>query len=319
MSVPNPNPDRTYDVDHIVKLAAKNLDRGVIEEPRYFFDLITLQPNGLISKDDPSVFLNGEEFPVRITHVGFAIRPTLGEVPIGIDERLLQRCAVRLVFHDQYYQSRDFAPCPLWANKVTSAPQILGRSSVTHVFDRPVILSARDSIRVEVALEAIPETAQRASVGFHGVGLQSQRPYFLHSYRDLANTTPTTLPTADFRNDGAEPIALTQVVVQLAAPTTDPSGVGNVQGMRVAFRQLGNGTGRDWVVYPTIQATGTPLPQIPAHFLGFTQGRSVVHKLPGEGMLFEPNEGITVEAIGLDSSADNLQLGITLAGYIALV
>lgn len=302
------------DIDHLIKLASENIDRGVIEEPRFFFDQITL--TSILSKNDPNAFLNGEEFPVRITHAIFGFRtPDSGAIP---EERLLQKAGVRMVFHDQYYQSRQFAPVPLWASKVTTGPTALAQGFATYTFDRPVILSARDSLRVQVALEFEPDGAKRISVGVHGVGLQSKRPYFFQSYRDVGDAIPIVLPTGDFRNDGAEPIGLTDLVISVSAPTGDFVGAGDIRTVRLQVRQVGNGTGRDWAGTPVLQATGVPIPQMPAHLWGTTQGRAVVHRFPGEGLLWEPNEGVQMEAIALDTDAEDKNLLICLAGYVSL-
>lgn len=302
------------DIDHLIKLAAENIDHGVIEEPRFYFDQITLQ--SILSKNDPDAFINKEEFPVRITHALFGLRTyDDGTIP---EERLLQKAGVRMVFHDQYYQSRAFAPVPMWVTEVTAGAPALSQGFSTYTFDRPVILSARDSLRVQVALESDPDGSQRVSVAVHGVGLQSKRPYFFSSFRDLNNTTPIVLPQGDFRNDGAEPVALTDLVIATSAPTGDFVGAGDIRTVRLQVAQLGNGTGRNWCGTPILQSSGATIPQMPAHLWGMSQGRAVVHRFPGQGLLWEPNEGVTMEAVALDTDAADEDLLICLAGYISL-
>lgn len=310
------------DIDHLIQLAAHNIDHGVIEEPRIFFDVIPTLPNQQISKGDPQAFLNGEDMPIRITQLLYGFRPNY-DADLGTDERLLQRVGARLVFHDQYYQSRQFLPAPLWADKVIAGPQSLSSGISSHTFDKPVILSARDSLAITIYPEFAPEAGDDfpVQVAVHGVGLQSKRPYFLASERRVTDGTPITLSTADFRNDGAEPIALSDMVIQVGAAASDPIGVGDTRWVRVGVKQLGNGTGRLWVNTPISPLTGVSTPGLPAQFWGFTQGRCVVHRFPGEGLLFEPGEGITVEvsALASDSELVGLPLGIVLSGYIALV
>lgn len=301
-------------IDYLVRLAAKNVAKGVIEEPRVYFDAFALLPNGVVSEGDRNTFINGEQFPVRVTHATFAIRPDYNEAT-GLDERQIQRMGVRFTFHDQYYQSRVFAPAPLWANKVVTGPVALAPSFSSHTFDRPVILSARDSLRVTIALETQPQTGRTVSVSFTGVGLLSKRPYFLGSEVLVSDTAPHVLNTADFRNDGAEPIALTDWVVHCSADVADPVGAGDIRQVRVQIRQVGNGTQADWCIGPTSPA---PLAQCPATLLGTTQGRAVVHRFPGEGLIFEPGEGIIVQGIALDQSSEGLVLACGLTGYIAL-
>lgn len=311
----------TRDIDHLIKLASENIDKGVIEEPRYWWDSITLLSDSRVSKGDPNAFINGEEFPVRITQVAFALRPNAAFTS-GIEERLLQRCAVRMIWHDQYYMARLPAPVPLWGNKVTASPYALGRGFASTQFDRPVILSARDSLRFRVAIEGtMPQGAQYLLVqaGVHGVGLQSKRPYFLHSYQTVSATQVSNLPTADFRNDGAEPIALSEMSISCAFDN-DGDGGGDIRRVRVNISQLGNGTGREWMSTPLIGSPSpAPLGQMPASLLGLTEGRCVVHQLPGDGIIFEPGEGITLEGFSLDTSADGLDLMVGLSGWVALV
>jgi hypothetical protein len=307
------------DVDHIVNLAAEDICNGVIEEPRVFYDVITLLANGLPSSGDPNTFINGEQFPIRITQASFALRGAVeDDVFVLPDERLLQRVGIRFVFHDQYYQTSAFQPAPLWSNKVVSGPVALTPGVASYTFDRPAILSARDTLRVVVALEAATDanTFRRASVSFYGTGVQSKRPYFLGSARNLSTVAQQVVQGADFRNDGTEPIALTDMTVELSAQDDDPVGAGDVRLLRVQVRQLGNGIGADWFIGPQ---TPLPIGQCFAGLLGFTQGRAVVHQFPGEGLLWEPGEGVRVEGSALAAESEGLNLIVGLSGYISLV
>jgi hypothetical protein len=307
------------DVDHLVELAATNISAGVIEEPRVYYDQIELQTNGIISTGDPNVFINGEQFPVRITQIAFGLRgATFDDVFVLPDERLLQRVGVRFVFHDAYYQTATFVEAPLWATKVVTGPAGLSPGQVSYVLDRPVILSARDTLRVTVALETPTdaETTMTASVGFYGTGLQSKRPYFLSSKRELSTIVPQVMQGADFRNDGTEPIALTDMVVRLSSQSDNPVGAGDIRLLRVQVQQIGNGTGAQWFVGPQ---TPTVVSQCFGGLLGFTQGRMVVHQIPGEGFLWEPGEGITLEAVALDADAEGEILVAACGGFISLV
>jgi hypothetical protein len=313
MSADEQSPTGRY-IDWLVNLAAKNVAKGVIEEPRTYFDSIFLLPNGVVSDGDRNVFINGEQFPVRITHAAMAIRPDFQQGS-GLDERDIQRMGMRFTFHDQYYQSREFLPVPLWATKVVAGPAALASGFSSQTFDRPVILSARDSLRVQVALEAAPATPRVVSVSFTGVGLLSKRPYFLGSEVELSDTAPVVLNTADFRNDGAEPIALTDWVIHCSSERDNATGAGDIRLVRVQVRQIGNGTGADWFVGPT----SPPLSQCPATLLGTTQGRAVVHQFPGEGLIWEPGEGIVVQGLALNSGVEGLSLAVGLSGYICLV
>lgn len=304
---------KTRHVDYLVKLASENACKGVIEEPRVYYDTITLAADGVVSEADRATFINGEQFPVRITHFATYLRPNFDQAT-GLDERFIQRVGLRLMFHDQYYQSREFVPAPLWSNKVVAGPAPLTTGFVSHTFERPVILSARDSLRVDVALESTPTYPRLVSVSFTGVGMLSKRPYFLASKRELADTIMRTLDTADFRNDGAEPIALTDMVVHCGAEELAQTGAGDVRQVRVQIQQIGNGTNARWFVGPT----NPPLAQCPAPLLGLTQGRAIIHQIPGEGVLLEPAEGIIPQAIALAASVEGLRVGFAMLGYISL-
>lgn len=308
---PTGKPGDRY-IDYMVKLAAQNVAKGIIEEPRAYFDAFTLLPDGVVSNGDRNTFINGEQFPVRLTHATFFVRPD-GEG--GLDMRQMQRMGVRFTFHDQYYMGREFKALPLWATKVVTGPQALTPAFSSYTFDRPVILSARDSLRVQVALESQPASPRRVSVSFTGIGLLSKRPYFLASEVELSNEAPVILDTVDFRNDGTEPIALTDMVLHCGAEVEDPVGAGDIRQLRVQIRQIGNGTGADWYIGPT---SPVPLSQMPATLLGTTQGMAVVHQFPGDGLIWEPGEGIVVQGIALDQSAEGLDLAVGLTGYISL-
>lgn len=297
-------------IDYLVELAARNVCEGVIEEPRVLYDTITLLPDGQTSEADRATFINGEQFPLRITHLAAYMR-TASET---VDERSIQRVGLRIMFHDQYYMSREFIPAPLWSNKVIAGNAAFSPGYVSYTFERPVILSARDSLRVDLALESVPPSPRRASVSFTGVGLLSKRPYFFGSSRELSTTVQTSLDTADFRNDGAEPIALTDMVVQCGPPQGSPGAQGDARQLRVQIQQIGNGTNARWFAGPV----APPLPQCPVPLLGMSQGRAVIHKLPGDGVLLEPAEGLIPQAISLDSVVDGAQIGFAAIGYMSL-
>lgn len=300
-------------IDYLVKLASDNVCKGVIEEPRFYYDTMTLLTNGQTSEGQRDTFRNGEQFPVRLTHAVFALRPDFDQ-NLGTDERLIQRVGLRMTFHDQYYMSRDFVPVPLWSNKVVAGPSAITTGFSSYTFDRPVILSARDSLRVTVALESTPTTPRRVVVSVTGIGMLSKRPYFLASEVELSNTNPVVLDSADFRNDGTEPVALTDMVLHCGAETEDATGAGDIRQLRVQVRQIGNGTQADWGIGPT----SPPLAQCPATLLGLTEGRAVVHRFPGDGLIWEPGEGIIVQGIALASSTEGLELATALVGYISL-
>lgn len=314
--IPSARPNFERDIDWMVKLAQKNICNGIIEEPRVFYDTFQLLADGLVSEGQRGVFINGEQFPIRITHLSSAIRPNFQQQS-GLDERQIQRMGLRLTFHDQYYQARQFVPVPLWSNKVVAGPAPTTTAFVSKVFDRPTILSARDSLRVTVALEATPTpgTSRPVNVTVTGVGLESGRPYFFASGVSLVDTVPRVLNTADFRNDGTEPIALTDMVYSCGSEDTDAVGAGDIRFLRVQVRQIGNGTQADWFIGPTSPV----LAECPASLLGITEGRAIVHRFPGDGLIWEPGEGIIVQGAALSPTSEGLNLAVAMHGYISLV
>lgn len=309
------------DIDYLVALASKNIREGIIEEPRVYYDTFVLQADQIETPSKPDIFINGEQFPVVITHMAAAIRPDYTQaVPNPtLDERYIQRMGLRLTFHDQYYQSRDFVPLPLWLNKVVAAGDLVTEGTSAWTLDRPFVLSARDSMRVTVALEAPNDDlndTRRATVSFTGTGMLSKRPYFLSQSVELSDTTPVVLPTQGFRNDGAEPVAITDMAVHLSGETNAASAQGDIRRVRVNVRQIGNGTQADWMEGPTVPA---PLNECPASLLGVTSGRALIHRFPGKGLLWEPGEGVTMDAVALDPSVVDFELGVALLGYISVV
>jgi hypothetical protein len=66
--------DANY-LDHVISLGQGMIRNGIINEPRLYFDEIT--PNAdqnVIVAGQPETFYNGEQFPVRITHMTASVR-----------------------------------------------------------------------------------------------------------------------------------------------------------------------------------------------------------------------------------------------------
>lgn len=303
------------DIDWLVKLASKNVCEGVIEEPRVFWDEVTLLDTNQVTRGNPETFVNGEQFPIRLTHASMAILPNF-DGAVGLDERFIQRVGVRLTFHDQYYMSRNFVPAPLWANKVVAAGDANTQGNSSLIYDRPNVLSARDSLRVIVQLNQVPTNGARlVSAAVTGVGMLSKRPYFFSDAVEINNVTQTQLDTSQFRNDGAEPVALTDMSLSCGAEVDDPVGQGDIRQLRVQVRQVGNGTQADWFAGP-----GAPIPdRCPAVLLGYGTGRTVVHRFPGDGLIWEPGERVILDMRALDASSEGLTVGFSLYGYVSVI
>jgi hypothetical protein len=134
------------------------------------------------------------------------------------------------------------------------------------------------------------------------------------------------------RNNGAEPVALTHMTLSqpgfTASEGDDPPVPqfigGNIRLLDVQIRQQGNGTNADWFRGPSVP---TFRPRCPAGLLGYNGGRSVVHRLPGDGFIWEPGDGIVPQ---LRALVENLQeavgetevmpdVAISLMGYVSVV
>lgn len=318
------NPTPTWDpryVDQLVRLAEENIRKGVIEEPRVLYGVVELaSQDPLATNFPPNTFLNGDQFPVRLTHLVLAPRPVFVDDAFTFDdERLVQRVGLRLRFHDAYYQNYAFVPAPVWLNKPVGGADGAQRGVSSWILDRPTVLSARDGIRVQVQLEAAPDqaTTRPVSVGFTGVGLQSKRPYFLSStIDDIDDANIHDFDAADLHNDGGEPIAITDCTFIVGAQSDDDDASGDVRRARFQVKLLGNGTQSEW--FRTNAGSGLVVPRCPGQLLGVSTGRSIVHRLPGDGILLEPGEGFTAEAQALQPDTEGMQFCIAAVGYISL-
>jgi len=299
----------------LLKEVTENIARGIIEEPRVFFDniLIGAAPVETVSGSD--IFKNGEKFPIRLTHMLLGVN----EVPSSLpgtwdqDERFIQDIGVCLRFHNQYYQNPDFVPAPLWQNIVATATPLVAESTACWKFIRPVVLSARDTLQVSIGCINAPSSPVPVNVTFTGVGVSSKRPYLFNGQFALSGTVMQIIPTANFRNDGAEPVLLTDMTVNVAGNLDSDDPEGDIRSIRVQVKQVGNGTSANWMVGPV----NPPVLGVNAQYLGVYSGRVIVHRFPGGGLLWEPGEGIDVLAKRFVGT-NNVSLGIALAGYIAV-
>lgn len=333
-------------IDRLVKLAAKNIDKGIIEEPRVYYDVITLeQPAvgvtpGEISVGDSEAFINREQFPVRITHMSAQLLwKSVDGTIVGLDESKIQGAGLVLRHHDEYYQSSLFLPVPQWANQYVALSPAITMSSSTWELPRPVILSARDSLRVEVATVLdladyfAPSTLDgiQATVAFTGTGLLSGRPYMFGASVELPNEPgqKRLFDPTQLRNNGAEPVALTNMTLSQPGFTITTDAVpqfigGNIRLLDVQIRQQGNGTNADWFRGPSVPVHR---PRCPAGLLGYNGGRSVIHRFPGDGLIWEPGDGIVPQLRALVEDLEETvgeldvmpDVAISLMGYLSVV
>lgn len=327
-------------------LAAKNVFDGILFEPRLkvqLFDFTSVDQVRPLASDD-SVFINAEQYPVRITHIVAAIRDGGSlETDAGgsNDPRLIQRIGLRIRAHDTYYMNDQYVNLPLWATERVAAPEYVTHalSSMKCSFGKHrrdasgglagrtgTFMGDRDSFEVKLALEypviAETEVDLTVEVTFHGVGAISRRPKHLSgSYTFVAadGTASRQIPIEAFRNDGTEPLEITNITIQAQAPSgtagSDPSG--NIRRVRMAIRQIGNGTNQRWT---TTSAESVQL--VPASLWGLSTGRAVVHELPKNdddypGWLWDPNQGLTLEVLPTSASV-RCGVYIGLAGHIVV-
>ncbi len=323
MPLPIPAKNDSRYLDYVITMGAENRIRdGIVNEPRiYFAEIPVPAVTNLLVQGAPEVFYNGEQFPVRITHMLACTRYLNDATPQAPDNPLnIQRIACKLRFNDQFYMNASVLPLPIWGNKVVAAPEAFSASNAHWDLVQtamPFVLAVRDSLLIEVQLQdlAEPTTPVPVTFAFHGVGALSHRPYILTGSALLDSITPTSISSVDFRNDGSEPIVITDITATVGAETGDNSPLGDINRVRFKIRQSGAGTGSDWIVGPNGGGGGPVTPMIQNTLLGLTSGRAVVHQFPGEGLIWQPGMGITADVAALVDDMDSV-LVLAFAGYI---
>lgn len=306
--------------DYIIQLAKGGfLKRGVLNEPRMYFDEIDqTDVAGTVRAGSPGVFRNGEQFPIRLTRLTAAVRYEDQGNDIDLETNI-QRIGLRMVYHDQFYMNPDFLPLPVWGNQqVAGSPAFSeGDSHWDFVANgQPFVLSARDTLVVKLQLQRLPASLNHVAVNvvFTGIGMLSRRPYLFNGETLLTDLTETDMSTVDFRNDGSEPIAITDMTVNVGPDSNNANPQGDIGRVRINVKQVGNGTNAEWFRGPV---TPVAIPNMQATLLGLTTGRAVVHQFPGDGFLWEPGEGLTIETAALNAPAGfNSVLCLALAGYL---
>jgi len=132
-----------------IAFARKNPERtGKIIEPRFWFDSYTTLGN-----TDPAAFTNGEQFPVRLTHIVTSIPPFIlsDETGTGLFLPNLNSCqgaTMHTRYHDEFYQSDIPLRLSSWSNTQIAPPTPYVNTVATHRFAQPVVLKERDHLRV---------------------------------------------------------------------------------------------------------------------------------------------------------------------------
>jgi hypothetical protein len=342
-----PTDDNSYDYQqYMIKLAESNVLDGVTNEPRAFFDTITTTLPFVEVNGHAECFRNGEDFPIRITHCLLALKrlrvdinqsPIDPEILLPVDPRVIQRAGVRLKFHDQYYMNKYasnpilgapggplprqvFVAAPAWSMNPSAAADIISHGNSAWQFQRPFILSVRDTLRVDLQLDQTPDPTEQAflaTVSFTGKGVMTNEPRFFSGQLLMFNGLRFTLDTEGFKNDGSEPVMITNMSVNISGALSDPDPTGDISRLSIGVRQIGNGTNASWFSGPVNTPDIVP-DMIPAVLLGQQSGRAIVHRFPGNGLIWEPGEGITAEAQNLFSNDTGFGVHIGLLGYISV-
>lgn len=342
-------------INDLIDFIRRRMDSGIIYEPRGFFDSIELSQNAgggdgpntnyaavannpainLIAQrtpGHPEVFINGEQFPVVLTHAAFATH-YLDQNDAIDDERQIQHIGVRFKdMHETYYINKWAFPAPSWCNKATAASDAgsFGHSHWRFNDGKKVavngggcfVLKERDTISVDVSVTAAPAYPLVATIAFTGVGMFTYRPYMLSSTTTFTTALGAgqtiTLSPNDFRNDGIEPILVTDMMCNIDGEG-DNAIIGDIRRLNINVRCIGTGTGGFWFHGPKELVV---IDRCPATLVGITTGRAVIHEFP-EPYIWQPGDGIIVEANGIlggditDDYPDST-LDVGLFGYIEL-
>lgn len=298
---------------YLVKLAAGKVEAGVLQEPRGYYDIIPMNQDGTVTQGTPEIFHNGEDFPVLLKHLVFAVA-ALDQDSNADDPRNIQRIGVNFRWHDQFYMNPAFNSAPAWVNTHNAGPEPVVFSTVDWKFDAPFIMSARDTLKIDCQMLVAPRQDEPflLQVNFDGIGMLSGRPYVLSSQVEMPDQQETALPTEFLRNDGGEPIVVVDMTATLSVPNAEQDPAADISQVALNIRQIGAGTNAQWFQGPN----NTGLPElIPAHLLGLSMGRVLVHKFPGDGMMLNPGEAFSVAA---QSQVNGLKsiLNVAAFGYL---
>lgn len=303
--------------EYIHRLASRELvdEEPRHVEPRLYFDPFVFDGSTQSVVAHPDIFRNGEEYPLRITHLIMAVHYEVdAELPTKGDARMVQRYGLRIRAHGTYYQNHQFTALPHYANVPVGTFDVTSQAQSSWKFERPFVLGNRDAFLVEAGLTVEPSSgSERVTVTFWGVGKKSRMPKILTTYKEISDTDKVAMSVDDLRNDGTEPLEVQGMTIHHAPDieTADPTG--NIRNVRVRVKVAGNGTNQWWSVGPIGVAGWNSL--VPAQLYGITSGSAIVHRVPGKGWLWYPNEGFTPEMEAfVTTRSDTVLLGI--AGYI---
>lgn len=327
----------------LVQFAARNRGEGVLVEPRFYFDYLNFPTVATaagqeIGNSDSDAYKNGEQFPVRLTHMIAAPMSVMADQNTlkWASQAAIQDMFFRVERYGEFYMNERLIRGPAWQNKVVAPPTSMNNGIVTHRFAQPLVLSSRDSLKVEleradtftavqwppysVATTTATDVEVAVTVQFTGVGFKSGRPYLYAGEATRAGAIWVVDPS-QLQNTGNEPVILTEMSVMAALPglytpnegqTNAPTGtsLADARMFRIAVRQNGNGTQAWWFrgpVYPTA------VHRMPLCLLGTDVNNAVVHQFPGDGLTLEPGELLRVRG---SSNTNAFPAAVGFAGYI---
>lgn len=327
----------------LVQFAARNRGEGVLVEPRFYFDFLPFptvaQAAGQeIGNTDSDAYKNGEQFPVRLTHMVVAPLPTMDNQNVlrWPSQSAVQDMFLRVERFGEFYMNERLIRAPAWMNKVIAPPTSMNNGVVTHRFAQPLVLSSRDSLRVELeapytftgvnfppynlSTDDVSDLVLEITVQVTGIGMKSGRPYFYSGQARPAGAVYAIDP-AQLQNTGNEPVVVTEMTVfagysgiftPAEGQTLAPTGTNLVDArfFRINVRQNGNGTQAYWMrgpVYPDLVA------RMPLCLLGTDVNNCVVHEFPGDGLTLEPGELLRVKGA---SNTNTFPAAVGFAGYI---
>jgi hypothetical protein len=294
--------------------------KGRYYEPRILYDSITLETSGASQQRffDPNTFRNGEQWPLHVTHLVWAVRRRSAATT---DERLLQRVGLRLHWHDSYYMQDVLAPVPSWLNVRTGLPAPYDAAVSVWNFLRPILLPTRGSMAVHVSLETAlgVGVTRRVAVAFHGKGADTKQARELSSFIDAGPTADADqriTPSTDYSNDGSEEIIIESMTVNVLGQSDVSTDVGDVRAARIRIGMENGGTGADFT--RTSGSSPAPGPRgCPASLLGLDGGRAVVHKIPRGGWVLHPGRGFRAEARNV-SAGSQIEISMGVVGYVVV-
>lgn len=318
------------DLKQLRQIARMNSCKGVRIEPRVWWDQFEfsadlLNPTSRLVASHDTAYRNGEPFPIRITHVLACMRVQIEgpdsppQAPPQGDPRLLHWYGMRFNGHSTYYQDRFFLPIPAWANVNTVGNQQSTFDTTSWRFDYGIPFANRDVLEVETRLETTPSSARIVSVGFDGVGRASKQPYKFGASTTLSDTGKATCNADTLRNTSAEIIDITGMDFYCSGPVDDADPTGDSRELRVQVKQTGSGTQRTWFRSP--RTNDVPNTLMPSPLAGIRSGQAMVHKLPGDGWLFQQGQGVNLELEKIVGTPDRTlveRVFVALAGYVII-